>query len=918
MEEKLIEEVDKRIQSLEKDKEQIEQELNEISTREQYTRIKSPEHLELESDLPKVNAELETVNKEKNRILKLITEKNEKMEMAKKYESLLKDKEQLENAINELASKRSFQDGKFVKTAEQLEYESDLERVNQELSEVDKLNKRISRINQELNGFARNYNIKLDDENREQSDIPSETSLTENTPIDEFSLESLSDEELQEEYQNLLEEYRFRAHEENGMEQHEDDDTLERMDRIKKEIDRRKAKEQNPYENLSDEELEEEYQNLLEEYRFRAHQENGMEQHEDDDILERIQKIQEELKRRNKVKDFQPPVISDKDFQPPAIRNNDFQPPAIIPDKDKEIPDNDKDKKKTDDDKDKEKSLISLNSGLQQFRKQMNLIKDNYPIQNRHTLTERLPLPRALAGVAGAGLLAINPIAGVGVLAASAVSGPILYRLTGQKKLEDKIADQLRQMSEKDFELMVDFLSEETIQTIKPNAVFLRALHKVMLENTKDQNAILTERDAQLRREASELLSRNTELTPEENDRLKRINDEIEKINKEDAPNVQRRLKEIKRGKDRVSQRYKGNLATRFNIFAHRNTNSKEYDEPINKLADAELLELTGKANNDQNLRTQGMQEMRDVLIRYTSRNFLGIQNSIFNFNSSPVRIISDKVDQTTKRIAIIGTALIGGLITGRMIKEMEQAQQFNKGEMEKLVNSANAQAQSVNNARGTITQASQEADYIVRTGGVSKDVIQKAADAQVTKVATAGETAVLHKEAGFTSDYFKGDELTQDAVDYMAKNSTVNLSDQPSMLRQLANIAHRGGQIGAKRLQNVAENMSKTHFGPNGTIDHTTQIGYEAKALEQAEAEAQIFEKTASTFEGVTKIDQLLKNIHLPQMQTFANTFKEVKASYIGPIVAGLASAFGLAKDASKNVEEEKHNRGANIDQGR
>ena len=117
--------------------------------------------------------------------------------------------------------------------------------------------------------------------------------------------------------------------------------------------------------------------------------------------------------------------------------------------------------------------LADVNSGLQQFRKQMNIIRDNYPIENKHTITERMALPQTLVGVGSAGLMAfaaLNPLIGIGIIGASVASKPLMRMITGQNKIEDQITDQLRDMALNDkanFDLMVDYLTEEKIQDLK-------------------------------------------------------------------------------------------------------------------------------------------------------------------------------------------------------------------------------------------------------------------------------------------------------------------------------------------------------------------------------------------------------------------------------------------------------------------
>ena len=541
--------------------------------------------------------------------------------------------------------------------------------------------------------------------------------------------------------------------------------------------------------------------------------------------------------------------------------------------------------------------LADVNSGLQQLRKQMNYIRDNYPIENKHTLTERMALPQALAGLGGAaliGLTSLNPLIGMGVIGASIASRPIAYRLTGQKALEDKIVSQLRDMALNDkenFNLMVDYLSEEKVQDIKPNAVFLRALHKVMVEETKDAKKELSERMGRLKNEQSEIMKirENRELTQEEKDRLKEINDGIAKIEKDEAPDVQRRLKEIRRGKDRVSQRYKGNLATRFNIFAHRNTNSKEYDKPINELADAEVVKLVGERDGNDELIAGGSMAMDKVAKKYTSRGFLGVQNSVFNVENpnNPVKLISDVKDNTIKFITTLGTLGIGLTSTIMKLREFDAAQKINAAEHTRVVNDANKQGKVIQDAQKEV------ADF--KSHGLQKDTIQKAADGKTTEYSAYSEMSNFRKDGGeFKSDYFKRDQDTQDEISNMMRNSDVGNGDTASQLDKLAQFARRLAHGGAKDYGDSLKNKSTV-------LDHSEQADLIKDAESQKLAEAEIFEKLAEAFRRFDKLDVILKGAPT----TFANNFQMVKQSFIGPIVTAMGAAFGVGNDVKRNNDE-------------
>ena len=537
--------------------------------------------------------------------------------------------------------------------------------------------------------------------------------------------------------------------------------------------------------------------------------------------------------------------------------------------------------------------LSTINSGLQQFRKQMNYIRDNYPIEDKHTITERMALPQAMAAVGGTALMALTPLSpaiGAGVIAASILSKPIAYRLTGQKKEEDKIVNQLRDMATNDkenFELMVDFLSEEKIQDIKPNAVFLRALHRVMLEETKDAKVELSERMKKLRDEQSKILKtkEERELNPEEKSRLKEINDNLDKIENVEAPNVQRRLKEIRRGKDRVSQRYKGNLATRLNIFAHRNSSSAMYDKPINELADAECVKLMGMRDGDEELRATGMRTMDETLQKHSTKGLLGVQNGVFNARipNDPVRIISDKLDNTIKHAAMLGTFTIGTIASVMKMNEYADAQNINSAEHTRVVEEANKQGKTIERIQKEVSGFNKS--------GLSKETIQSAADGKVTQHSAYSEMTNYRKNFGDDTEYYKYDQQTQDEVKQMIGNKDVGNGDTASMLDKLAKMVDDIAHGSAKQYgQSLKDKQT--------VLDHSEQAGIIKDAESQTAAEAEIYRKLAEAFRRFGRIGKALENTPTK----FDDNFVMVKESFIGPIVSAMGGVFGIGNDIKRN----------------
>ena len=140
---------------------------------------------------------------------------------------------------------------------------------------------------------------------------------------DRKELEGMSDEDIANRINEIngeiQDEWNFRAHQENGMEEHQDDKLEKLQEELKKLQDEQKRrKNQNELDGMSDEDianrLKEIDEEIQDEWNFRAHQENGMEEHPDDKIeklQEEKRKLQEEQERR-KGKDDKDPELDRK------------------------------------------------------------------------------------------------------------------------------------------------------------------------------------------------------------------------------------------------------------------------------------------------------------------------------------------------------------------------------------------------------------------------------------------------------------------------------------------------------------------------------------------------------------------------------------------------------------------------------
>ena len=626
------------------------------------------------------------------------------------------------------------------------------------------------------------------------------------------------------------------------------------------------------------------------------------EQKQKEEELERLKKELEELLETLGIEEdidkyiTHPQEKQDKNEPEPDEKDDKENPNQTVPDEkdDKEDPDH------SQPGKEEPGQLADVNSGLQQFRKQMNIIRDNYPIENKHTITERMALPQTLVGVGSAGLMAfaaLNPLIGIGIIGASVASKPLMRMITGQNKIEDQITDQLRDMALNDkanFDLMVDYLTEEKIQDLKPNAVFLNALHRVMVEQTADVRRELDERMNTLRDERDQLLqtSSSRDLNANEIDRLNAINTEIDRIENVEAPEAEKRYKDCKRGKDRVSQRYKGNLATRFNIFAHRNTNSEEYDKPINDLADAEKAKLIADRDGEVEISAAEKAKMEEVMRTNTSRGFLGIQNSVFNDRNSTVRCMSDVVDNTIKHIGMVATAGIGLTATALKLNEFARAQDANAAEHTRVVDIANNQGKTIADIKNKVNGFSTKSP-------LTQDTVQKAADGKISEAAAFGETSAMRSD--IISDggvhgttYYNNDQAVQDLLGKMKADGRIGAGTEESMLRSLADITE-------KEAHGVAKDFGQSLNGVNPVNDHTVQQSFIENIEAQKAAEANIFRNLADAYKVFGDIGTSIKNVPA----SVANNFQMVKQSFIGPAISAMATALGIGKDISKNHHE-------------
>ena len=183
MEEKLndyvIQEINKSIEDLNQNKEQLIEELKKYEGK--YGAI---EKAELEQDLSKIDSELEVRRLDKAKIetrREIVAQIKEEQEKAEKeYQKLLKEREDCEAEINGLAGKKEFVDGVLVPTKEQQEFEQDLEKINASIAKFEKLReqhtKDLNEHNTVIDSLLKKYNIreKYKSELEEKQDTPTQ------------------------------------------------------------------------------------------------------------------------------------------------------------------------------------------------------------------------------------------------------------------------------------------------------------------------------------------------------------------------------------------------------------------------------------------------------------------------------------------------------------------------------------------------------------------------------------------------------------------------------------------------------------------------------------------------------------------------------------------------------------------------
>ena len=132
----LVQEIKKSTEKLEKDKEQLNDELNKLMQKNE-TQISE----KLGKDLEYVIKELSDKQNEIEAVENLKNIKNEVEALNERISSLIAERKKYENMLNEAGNKLELKDGKYEPNSERIELKSDLEKINSEISSTEILKK---------------------------------------------------------------------------------------------------------------------------------------------------------------------------------------------------------------------------------------------------------------------------------------------------------------------------------------------------------------------------------------------------------------------------------------------------------------------------------------------------------------------------------------------------------------------------------------------------------------------------------------------------------------------------------------------------------------------------------------------------------------------------------------------------------
>ncbi len=540
-----------------------------------------------------------------------------------------------------------------------------------------------------------------------------------------------------------------------------------------------------------------------------------------------------------------------------------------------------------------------IRTGLQILREEYNKMPE---ITRKHTASERtkpftvaLTLGTAAATVLSGGMLPLV----LGLSAGSALIGlglkPFLKKVTGQDKIERQIADQFRNLNDKDFKMLTDYLTEEKIVDLKLNAVVLHALNKVNIEKT------LSEKN-KLQEDKNRLTEENIKLTEEfENPNTSRERKaEIEKIMQKNSKEIdsiqgytiqktgekvpgkveiaERKLKDLKRGMERQTWNYRGNVDDkgffgRFsNIFSHRNTSTKYYLPVLNEYADAEYEMLDKKENgNDIVSSEKARKAMEDIEKDNSSRGFLGRHVGVFNSRNGVMRIMSDVMDDTFKIATTVGLATIGFAKT-----------------LSTMTNNVRINDQNIRTGEGIKAQYDNvHSQMATQYSGVSKGDISNANDAIATDYANRQEVIGFRMDGMYSNPNYRiNDADLNKVLEGYSSNHSIKDGPISSMIENLAD----NKKVGLTD-QGVINQMADKLRGYKG-IDHSAQADFIMNSNEQIQAENNLLHN----FAGFVKIFENWKNMPAK--------FQQIKLDLLGPAIMAMSPILGIGHDTVRNKE--------------
>ena len=545
-------------------------------------------------------------------------------------------------------------------------------------------------------------------------------------------------------------------------------------------------------------------------------------------------------------------------------------------------------------------------TGLQIFREQFNQMPE---MKKKHAISESpAKWLLASAGVISAAVVTgpVGVALAIGGVAATAAYKPIMKVLTGQRKLEKQIQEQFMKMDTDEFLKMAKYLNEEKIITLKPHAVILNALEKAAKTKCSQEASRLREEKSHLV-ELQEKLGSKSNKTPEElrelaeaGKRLKEIDGHGDELG--ELEELYRIPKEIKRGTQRKSAEYKGNMAGKkiMNLFAKRNNTTKEYSGFINNYADAE------RAGDEEqyfaDIERQNGNEEEALKREDQARKFHNLQKSILKNNTKVVfgisrgpgnagedgttaRIVSDQKDQTIRvatAAATLGIGLTHTLIT--MVNEVN-AVNLNADEAERVAQMYNGREDEY----AKIIEAAKQ------NGNVSPEEIKKAIMSELGTQANAGEQANLSQfgTASYqNAGYVKADGLLNETVrkefESLNKEDLSKLSSS-ELIERLQKAIIKSGES----QQLAGQQLDGKEFMSG--VDHVANAEVNLESVEGKNYEAEL----------LGKFGNLLKKLEnfKPGEQISANV-QRLKNNFFGPAMSTIAAVIYRAKDIDNGME--------------